>query len=137
MALATQFFAIREPWLLFLIAIGCGFIGAFLALFLQRLAIGIAGFMAGAMIAVLFSQWIGIQAPVFIPGLIGGFLGAVLLSVLFDWALIFLSSGSGASLIVHSAPMDSRFAVPAFLVLLILGIFIQTRFLAPGARARA
>jgi Domain of unknown function (DUF4203) len=136
MALATQLFAIREPGLLFLIAIGCGVIGALVALFLQRLAIGIAGFLAGGMIAVLFSQWIGIHAPVFIPGLIGGFLGAVLLSVLFDWALIFLSSASGASLIVHSISMNSRFVVPAFFVLVIIGIVIQSRFRVPAARTQ-
>src|SRR6187200_2140589 len=42
MSLATQVLAIHEQWLLLLIAIGCGILGALIALFLQRLAIGIA-----------------------------------------------------------------------------------------------
>jgi hypothetical protein len=136
MSLATEVFAIREQWLLLLIAIGCGILGALMALFLQRLAIGIAGFISGAMLSMWLAKWIGLSVVMLIPGLIGGILGAILLLVLFDWALIFFSSITGASLIVHSVRMDSHFVVPAFVVLLLVGAIVQARFIHPVARAQ-
>ena len=135
MSLATEVFAIREQWLLLLIAIGCGILGALIALFLQRLAIGIAGFISGAMLSMLLAKWIGLSVVMMIPGLIGGILGAILLLVLFDWALIFFSSVTGASLIVHSVRMDSHFVVPAFVVLVVVGVIVQARFIRLGAKA--
>jgi len=135
MTLSTQLLAIQEP-LVWVVGIVCGVAGALIALFLQRLAIGIAGVLAGAMIALSFTKWLGLDLPAFLPGLAGGFLGAVFLSVLFDWALIFLSSLSGASLIVQAIAMDSRLVVPVFLLLAVLGIFCQAYFLAPRAALR-
>src|SRR5205823_14268624 len=43
----------REPpqWMTLLVALGCGVIGALLAILLQKLAIAIAGFIAGGRIA--------------------------------------------------------------------------------------
>jgi hypothetical protein len=135
MGLATQVFAVRDQMFLLLIAIGCGILGALIALFLQRLAIGIAGFISGAMLSMWLAKWMGLSVVMLIPGLIGGILGAILLMVLFDWALIFFSSITGASLIVHSVRMDSHFVVPAFVVLALIGAFVQARFIHPAARA--
>src|SRR5580765_4181941 len=43
----------REPrqWMMLLVALGCGAIGALLAIMLQKLAIAVAGFIAGGRIA--------------------------------------------------------------------------------------
>ena len=135
MSLATEVFAVRDQLVLLLIAFVCGILGALIALFLQRLAIGIAGFISGAMLAMWLAKWLGLSVVMLIPGLIGGILGAILLLVLFDWALIFFSSVTGASLIVHSVRMDSHFVVPAFVVLVLLGAIVQARFIHPIARA--
>jgi hypothetical protein len=51
---------------------------------------------------------------------------------LFDWALIFLSSVSGAILVSRSLPLEPKFAMLVFLFLTVLGIFVQSRFLAPA-----
>ena len=72
------------------IAIVLGFVGALLALLLQKVAVGIVGFAAGGRLAV------GIAASFFVAYadyywltfIIGGVLGALLLLALFDWALI-------------------------------------------------
>src|SRR5205823_2666174 len=43
----------REPpqWMTLLVALGCGIIGALLAILLQKIAIAVAGFVAGGRIA--------------------------------------------------------------------------------------
>ena len=43
----------KEPpqWMTLLVALGCGVIGALLAILLQKIAIAIAGFVAGGRIA--------------------------------------------------------------------------------------
>src|SRR6202140_4105008 len=79
------------------VAVVFGFIGALLALFLQKLAIAIAGFLAGGKLALAISSAFFVQlAPYLgITFLVGGVIGALLLLVLFDWAMIVLSSVVG------------------------------------------
>src|SRR5438876_5580719 len=85
------------------VALVFGFIGALLALFLQKVAIAVAGFLAGgklatAIAAAFFVASAGYFGIIF---LVGGILGALLLLTLFDWALIIVSSIVGAYLIEH------------------------------------
>src|SRR5882762_4749881 len=72
------------------VAIVFGFIGALLALFLQKVAIAVAGFLAGGKLALaLVTAFIAEGARY--PGItfiVGGIIGAILLLSLFDWALI-------------------------------------------------
>jgi hypothetical protein len=128
----ARFFTQQTDWALLLIAFGCGLIGIFLALFLQRLAVAIAGFLAGGLFATTFVEVLGWNAAPFLPYLIGGVLGAILLSVLFDWALIFLSSVTGAMLLARSLPAEPFITMIAFVVLTLIGIFVQARFLSPA-----
>lgn len=133
--LATQYFSAQPQWLVLVIAVVCGLIGILLAFFLQRAAIAIAGFLAGAQFAMALVESAGWNVAAPIPYLVGGILGAILLSVLFDWALIFFSSVSGAILIARALPVEPQFAILAFVVLTILGIFVQARFLEPAVRS--
>src|SRR3954471_13229558 len=89
------------PLLALSIAVVLGFIGALLALFLQKIAIGIVGFLAGGKLAVAIAAAVVGNAAQFywISFIAGGVVGAILLLLLFDWALIFLSSIVGAYLI--------------------------------------
>src|SRR5207237_5328573 len=75
-------------------AILLGFIGALLALFLQKLAIGLAGFLAGGRFAVgLVATFLAQYASHYwLTFIIGGLIGAILLLMLFDWALFFIFS---------------------------------------------
>ena len=72
------------------VAIVFGFIGALLALFLQKIAIAIAGFLAGGKLAMaLVTAFIAEGARY--PGItfiIGGIIGAILLLALFDLLIL-------------------------------------------------
>jgi MFS family permease len=119
-----------------LIAIAAGILGAVIAVFLQKVAIAIAGFVIGGYITVqllrasaLFPKALaGIQGTaVSVPYIIGGIIGAVLLFILFDWGMIVLSSLSGASLIVHNINFQSHALPWLFAVLAVVGILVQAQ----------
>jgi hypothetical protein len=119
-----------------LIAIAAGILCAVIAIFLKKAAIAIAGFIIGGYITIellrgsaLFPKaFAGMQSTAFfVPYIIGGIIGAVLLFVLFDWGLIVLSSLSGASLIVHSMTFQSHALPLLFAVLVVIGILVQVQ----------
>jgi hypothetical protein len=60
-----------------------------------------------------------------LPFLIGGFIGALLLVVLFNWALIVLSSLAGANFILQGIRITALPAVGLFILLVVVGIVIQ------------
>src|SRR5713101_2490071 len=68
------------------VALVLGFIGALLALFLQKIAIAVAGFLTGGKLAVaIVAAFFAQHAHAFeITFLIGGIIGALLLLALFD-----------------------------------------------------
>ena len=124
--LATQFW--QGPELLaILIGLVVGVIFALLAIFLQGVAIGVAGFLAGGYIFTVLAGMLGLNQGAFswIVYLIGGIIGALLVVFLFDWALIVLSSVAGASLISQALLLPAGIAGVIFLALVIVGIVIQ------------
>ena len=109
-------------------AIVLGFIGALLALFLQKIAITIAGFLAGGKLAIAMAAAFLAQPAQYywITFLIGGIIGAILLLVLFDWALIALSSVVGAYLILSAFSLPASGTSILFIVLVAVGVIVQT-----------
>jgi hypothetical protein len=132
-AIAERFFQFHSQLIELIIALGCGLIGVLLAVFLQRLAIAIAGFVAGGLFTLSLLEMGGWNIASVIPFLIGGFIGAILLSLFFDWALIIISSASGALLVARFFLQDRQLVALAFLVLLIIGIVVQAR-IRPAAK---
>ena len=65
---------------------------------------------------------------------IGAILGAILLSLLFNWALILLSSVAGAHLVVHSLGLSAGAASLLSVALVVIGVLIQTRLLSLHTR---
>jgi len=130
--LATRLLHNQPEWLIIVLALFAGLIGALLAVFLERLAIGIAGFLAGGYFALSLVEALGFQVgPVsWLPFVIGGILGAILVITLFDWALILLSSLTGASLIAQSLPLAPPIRILLFAIVLIVGIVIQASLMA-------
>jgi len=104
-----------------------GVIFALLAVFLQGLAIGAAGFLAGGYVLTVLAGIIGFNqgASFWIAYIIGGILGVILVSFLFDWAIITLSSLAGASLIVQALFSQRAAGGLLFLILFIAGVLIQ------------
>jgi hypothetical protein len=126
-SLATQFLHGQPDWIALVIALVAGLVGVLFALFLQRLAVGVAGFIAGGYILINLLNALGWQTGgvSWLPFVIGGIIGAVLVLILFDWALIILSSLTGATLIAQAIHFGPLITALAFIVLLILGIVIQ------------
>lgn len=112
------------------IALVLGVIGALLAIFLQKVAIALGGFVAGGYIAMVLAAPLLGGAGIRYPGawlcfLIGGIIGALLLFAFFNWALIFLSSMHGAHLILRDLPVPRHYSTILYLVLALVGIVIQ------------
>jgi hypothetical protein len=125
--LTIRLFEDQSTWLAILLALIVGVIGAVLAITIQRLTIGLLGFVLGGYVLLQASKLIALQLNgwnwlVFI---LGGVLGVVLLSALFEWTLIGLSAVIGSVLITQSTliPYDSRWWV--FILALLLGLCVQ------------
>ena len=116
-----------SPLLALTVALVLGLIGALLALFLQKIAIAVLGFLAGgklagAIAAAFFVQYAEHSTIIFV---IGGIIGAVLLLVLFDWALMVVSSLVGAHLIQSSIVLPPSGSTIVFIGLAVLGVLVQ------------
>ena len=110
-----------------LIALIFGVLGALLALFLQKVAIAVLGFLAGgklatAIAAAFFVQYAQYSTIIFV---IGGIIGAILLLALFGWALIVVSSFIGAYLIQSAIVLPPTGSTLVFIGLAMVGIFGQ------------
>jgi hypothetical protein len=116
-----------SPLLALTFALILGFIGALLALFLQKIAIAILGFLSGGKLALaVAAAFVGNPADFYwITFVIGGIAGAIVLLLLFDWALIFLSSMVGAYLILSVVKLPPSGATILFVVLVIVGVLVQ------------
>lgn len=117
-------------WLSLAVSLVLGLVGALLAFLLQKLAIGVAGFLVGGRIAVAVVAAFMVQHAQYygITFVIGGILGAILLLLLFDWALIIFSSIEGARLIASSVHLPSTGLTILVVVLTIFGIIVQATF---------
>lgn len=104
-----------------------GVIFALLAIFLQTVAIGAAGFLAGGYILTVLAEMLGIGGGrlFWIIYVIGGILGVILVIFLFDWALITLSSLAGASLVVQALFSRAATGGLLFFVLFLAGVIYQ------------
>jgi len=125
--LAPQFVHEPSPLLALTFAVVLGFVGALLALFLQKLAIALAGFLAGGKFAVaLIAAFFVHQSQTYwLTFLIGGVIGALLLLMLFDWALIVISSLLGAYLISGVVSLPAAGGVLLFAGLVLCGVLVQ------------
>jgi hypothetical protein len=120
---------VNEPssLLALVIALVCGVLGALLALFLQKVAIAVLGFLAGgklaaAMAAAFFVHHAQYSTIIFV---VGGIIGAILLLALFNWALIVVSSFIGAYLIQSAIVLPPTGLTLVFVALAIIGTIVQ------------
>ena len=129
----------QPEWLILLIALGVGLLGAIISIFLQRVLIGIAGFFAGGYClstlstAMLHAKYAGIPWFAYV---VGGLLGAILTVALLDPALIVMSSLAGATAVSQNVPLDSTAKSLLFVALLIFGIIVQTGQYAQETKAK-
>ncbi|HTM10826.1 MAG TPA: DUF4203 domain-containing protein [Verrucomicrobiae bacterium] len=125
-------------WLSLLLSLSLGLIGALVAFLLQKLAIGIAGFLVGGRLALALAAAFLVDHAHYstITFVIGGILGAILLLALFDWALIIFSSIEGARLIGDAVHLPSSGTTVLIVVLAIFGILVQAMMFRSRQRRR-
>lgn len=134
---ARLFMADQPQWLVFLVAVAAGLIGAIVAMLFERVAFALAGFYAGAYLALL-------AAERFVPGvfgtwafIVGGALGAIGAALIMDWAIIVLSSMVGAALVVSSLGLGDLGSLLVYAGLVAIGIVVQAKLLRGPRRADA
>ena len=137
MDLVPRLVQIESTALVLALALVAGVVGALLAVFLQRVSIGIAGFFAGAYAALALLDALRLQTPLvwWLLALIGAVTGVVLTLVLFDWALIILSALIGAWMVATSFSLGSGVTWLAFTVLLVIGVAVQAVMMPQGEPA--
>ena len=86
---------------------------------------GAASAAAHAAIRVLVAEKLKYLVPMTIIFVIGGIVGAILMLVLFDWALIVVSSLIGAHLIQSAIVLPPSGSTILFLGLAVIGILVQ------------
>jgi hypothetical protein len=122
-----------------IIGIGIGLLAALLAVFLQRFAISLAGFLVGGYIALQLLPMLNIDSgwwATVIAFIMGGIIGVFLVGMFLDWALISLSSLAGASLISEALNLSSGPGTVVFVILVAIGVVFQGRELSGVRRKR-
>ena len=127
MMLATQVFNIQREDITFIVGLAFGIGGALLAIFLQNIAIGVAGFLGGAYIlnAAAGILHLGYGQATWMIYLVGGILGFILMTQVFDFALVMISSLLGTAFVVGSLNLTGGVMVTAMIVLFGLGVVVQ------------
>lgn len=128
LVLTVLLLEIQPEWLGWVIALAAGGVGILLAVFMQRVAVTIAGFVMGGLVLVWLAQtFTNVDQLEWLIFLIGGVIGALLVTSLFEVALIGLSSLAGAMLIVGVTNLSPGLSTALLLGLILVGIAIQSR----------
>lgn len=123
----TTIFWQGSDWLLILVGVMVGIVFALLTVFLQNVAILIAGFLAGGYIISALAAMSGFEEGniSWIVYIIGGLIGMAVISFLFDWSVIILSSIAGAVLITQNLFSQYNSVQFILIVLVIAGVIVQ------------
>jgi hypothetical protein len=124
--LAQRYFSGPE-WLAIVVGLIIGILFAALAIFFQKIAIWLAGFLAGGYGLSILAAMVGVETGRYnwLIYFIGGILGIILVGLLFDWAIITMSSFAGASLVTSSMFPEVGFGQVILFILFIAGVVIQ------------
>jgi hypothetical protein len=110
------------------VALLVGLICAVLAVYLQKFAIAIAGFLAGGHLFPQLFAMLGFAAAHqyhWLLYIVGGIIGAVLMLLTFQFALILLSSLIGTNMVLHALHLEGRGFIILFVLLFALGFALQ------------
>lgn len=125
----------QPEWVALAAAISLGLVGALLAIVSQWVAIGVGGFLAGAVLARAVADAQGWDGPaVWIGVILAGAVAAALLLSAWDWVLIALSALTGAVLLTSLVQLSPLLTLLVLLVLFVVGVVIQGRVLDPPPR---
>ena len=117
----------QSQHVIWIIALVLSIIAVILAFVMQKIGLGVAGFMAGGYVAMSIVNELKVHIP-WLPWVLfaaGGIIGVMLTLVLFDWALILLSALSGAFLLVQVMGFSLHLTQILFVCLVAMGIVTQ------------
>ena len=129
--LAGLLFKSQPEWVFIVTSLAFGLIGAALARSFQQLMVVLAGFVAGGYIISSLITMFHFNIPISpqILFVLCGLIGAALVTSLFDWAVIVLSSISGAALVADNLKLGQQTTAILVLLLILIGIAIQAGWL--------
>ena len=110
---------VKSPAVLIVLSSITGVVGAILAVVFQKIAIGLAGFAGGAYITNNLLKFTGLQWDTL-------FWVPYILFMVFDWALILVSSFAGAMMIIQALDLKPRTNIWLLCILFIFGMIVQT-----------
>lgn len=127
MTYAPQLFPDQSQSVIIVISLIAGLLGVLVMILLQRFAIGLAGFAAGAYIIYYLLQYVAINGGQYqwLAIIAGGIIGAILAGSMFDWALIILTAASGATLISEGVGLEMPFSAVLLVGLFVVGVVAQ------------
>jgi hypothetical protein len=117
-----------QPYkVILIIAFIFGVLGALAAIFLQKFAVAAGGFFVGGYLLIEMLKILGLPTSDYhwLFFIAGGLVGAFLMSVLFGWTLIVLSSLIGSILILQTFHLGQPLSKFIFVCLAIVGMGIQ------------
>lgn len=111
-----------------IIALFAGALGAMAAIFLQKFAVLAGGFFAGGYLLIELLKTLGVSIGDYhwLLFIAGGLAGTLLMSILFEWTLIIISSLLGSILILQTFHFGHQLSELVFICLGICGIVIQS-----------
>ncbi len=125
----TRLFLDPGTHMLLFIAIGVGVLSVFLAIAVQKIAVGMAGFIAGGYGMILILKHLGFHLGNggWVLVLVAGIAGLIVAVRIIEWALIVLSALSGSYIVVTALGYEPSKGILIFLALCIIGFVIQGR----------
>jgi hypothetical protein len=129
LSMAAPLFNGQPEWIALTVALVVGALGALIAMFIQKIAVAIAGFLIGGYVLVWLSTLLGLglESWNWLMVLVGGGLGSIFSASLFEVALIVLSSVAGSVLIATAFDFRPVITALLFLGLVIVGIVVQVK----------
>ncbi|HEX9732663.1 MAG TPA: DUF4203 domain-containing protein [Thermoanaerobaculia bacterium] len=120
-----------------ILAVVAGLAGAVLAVVAQKIAVTVGGFVIGAVLAYhAASPWAAdLGWGIWWIALLGAVVGVCFAAFLFEAALIVVSSLVGALLITQGLDLERGHETWVFLVLLAIGVMVQSRSRSRARRA--
>jgi hypothetical protein len=121
-----------------LVALAAGVVGLVLAVVVQKVAVGLAGFLLGVIVLVRVLPVVGLDLGRWQWLLLaaGGLLAAFAALAIFEVALTVLTAGVGAALVAEALPLSGALAPLLLLVLWGVGVAVQLGRGGGGTRAK-
>ncbi len=126
---ALLYFEAAPAWMVILIGLGVGVLGALLAVVLRMAGFALAGLLGGGYLMLALMDALQVAHPTlqWVAVGIGAVLGLILVVVLIDWALILISAITGAVFLARLLPVQGMVYLAAVVILAAVGVLVQSR----------